>query len=152
MNKLNDGSIPTNPCMVCVHKFKGRRGCAAFPGGIPEDIRFLRHDHREPYPNDNGTRFAAVEGERHPMAEIDESDVEELEDEITPDQEREQNELADKIQKELGVSRRVAEEMAAFELTGMGDAEGFEISSIDDWAKRYLSRKADGGHGDSRPG
>jgi hypothetical protein len=46
----------------CRHKSKGSRTCSAFPDGIPEVILLNLHDHREPYPGDNGVRFTPVAG------------------------------------------------------------------------------------------
>jgi hypothetical protein len=47
-------------CFDCtrLHAGKGMR-CDAFPGGIPEAILLARHDHRQPYPGDNGILFEA---------------------------------------------------------------------------------------------
>lgn len=47
-------------CPRCVHLNRGSDGipkCMAFPAGIPEKILTGRHDHRKPYPGDNGIMF-----------------------------------------------------------------------------------------------
>ena len=53
----------TTQCLDCKH-YLGLWECAAYPGGIPEKIRTAEHDHRDPYPGDNGIRFEPIDDEQ----------------------------------------------------------------------------------------
>jgi hypothetical protein len=47
-------------CVACRRlrrPVRGRRACAAFPGGVPAPLLDAAADHREPYPGDQGIRF-----------------------------------------------------------------------------------------------
>jgi hypothetical protein len=44
-------------CHLCIHKFSGIPGCAAYPSGIPHALAIGDVLHEEPYPGDQGIRF-----------------------------------------------------------------------------------------------
>lgn len=47
-------------CDFCKH-FHHDRTCTAFPDWIPTEIMGGEHDHRKPFPGDNGIRFEKAE-------------------------------------------------------------------------------------------
>jgi len=64
--------LPLVQCAYCRH-FKAERRdgnyCTAYPfaPGIPLAIIQNQHDHRQPYPGDNGVRFDPLPGEASPF-------------------------------------------------------------------------------------
>lgn len=50
-------------CLGCRHLSDDRNWiCKAFRQGIPDDILTEEHNHRTPYPGDNGIMFEPVDG------------------------------------------------------------------------------------------
>ena len=41
--------------------FLTERACVAYPSRIPDEIWQGEHDHRKPYPGDNGIQFEPIE-------------------------------------------------------------------------------------------
>ncbi len=58
---------PSPQCATCTHlAMKPERICAAFTGGIPDEIWQNREDHREAFPGDHGIRWDPLGGREFP--------------------------------------------------------------------------------------
>lgn len=54
------GPLWFDRCRLCTHA-TGEEACRAFPSGIPAEIYSGDFDHVNPFPGDNGIRFARKE-------------------------------------------------------------------------------------------
>lgn len=51
-------------CLKCARlSLVGSMRCTAFPRGIPDPILLMDHDHREPYPGDQGLTYLPMNAE-----------------------------------------------------------------------------------------
>jgi hypothetical protein len=55
-NVSSDGVI-LSQCSNCKNLNRGTVTCKAFPSRIPDEILTNEHNHKKPYPGDNGVRF-----------------------------------------------------------------------------------------------
>jgi hypothetical protein len=62
---IERGALPmfSSVCTFCAHYQSGQK-CAAFPDRIPKQIWLGDDEHKNPYPGDNGIRFAPVQIKR----------------------------------------------------------------------------------------
>ena len=55
-----EGQADITQCVRCKHWIR-QMECEAFDGPIPVEILSNEHDHRKPYPGDNGIQFEPTE-------------------------------------------------------------------------------------------
>lgn len=52
--------VEVSQCANCKH-YSGNARCNAFQDSIPDAILTNEHDHRQPYPGDNGIQFEPID-------------------------------------------------------------------------------------------
>lgn len=61
---LQDGDLNFPQCNKCKNYNRNKPvTCKAYPDGIPDEISGNIHDHKTPYPGDNGIQFEQIEEE-----------------------------------------------------------------------------------------
>lgn len=54
---IADRKFPPSSCGTCQRKSGFGPSCTAYPGGIPAVILSGEHDHKTPFPGDNGLLY-----------------------------------------------------------------------------------------------
>lgn len=54
-------------CSVCAHAHTTGPTCSAYLDGIPDEIMYNEHDHRQFFDGDHGIRFDPLPGQRSPF-------------------------------------------------------------------------------------
>ena len=57
-------------CLTCRHYMLADENYECFPDGIPDEIWTGKHDHRKPYPGDNGHRYEPLHGSEQEGEEL----------------------------------------------------------------------------------
>ena len=64
-------TVADSQCFTCKH-YLGNYHCAAFQDGVPDEILFNEHNHREPFEGDQGIRYEMSDEEKKRREDLDE--------------------------------------------------------------------------------
>ena len=53
--------LTVSQCTWCANRSPDGTRCKAYPKGIPVELLFNEHDHRTPFPGDNGILYQPVQ-------------------------------------------------------------------------------------------